>query len=176
MKPYMEKFYVRELKVFFLDIDYGNYPYVTSSNTLPYSACVLGFPPQKINNIYGAAKIYDTRSGTDPDFPEDLLSHTELKLIGLQGEEYGTTTGRKRKVNFLNLDKLIYSINISGTNNLILSKIDILKKVKIFKYFYKKKCIRKLSLEEMLSSIEEILYDQCSLLKTITFSDSPHEI
>ena len=171
----MEKFYARSSR-FFLDIDYGNYPYVTSSNTLPYSACVLGFPPQKINNIYGAAKIYDTRSGTDPDFPEDLLENNELKKIGQEGEEYGTTTGRKRKVNFLNLDKLIYSINISGTNNLIMSKIDILENVKIFKYFYKEKCIEKSNLDEMLSSIKEILFKECSLLVKINFSQSPHEI
>ena len=75
---------------------------------------------------------YTIRSGTDPDFPEDLLENNELKKIGQEGEEYGTTTGRKRKVNFLNLDKLIYSINISGTNNLIMSKIDILENVKNF--------------------------------------------
>ena len=58
---------------FWLDINYGNYPYITSSNTLPYSACSLGFPPQLIKNIYGAVKIYDTRVGTDPDFPESFI-------------------------------------------------------------------------------------------------------
>ena len=51
-----------------LDIHYGNYPYVTSSTTLPYGACSLGFSPQKINNIYGIAKCYSTRSGIDPYF------------------------------------------------------------------------------------------------------------
>ena len=56
---------------FWLDINYGNYPFVTSSVTLPYSACSLGFPPCKINTIYGAAKIYDTRVGYDP---EDLAT------------------------------------------------------------------------------------------------------
>ena len=56
-----------------LDINHGNYPYVTSSNPLPYGACSLGFPPQKIRNIYGAAKIYDTRVGKDPDFPDENI-------------------------------------------------------------------------------------------------------
>ena len=69
-----------------LDIDYGNYPYVTSSNTLPYAACSLGFSPKYIRHIYGAAKIYDTRSGVDPDFPEELFKNKELELIGIYGE------------------------------------------------------------------------------------------
>ena len=63
---------------FWLDINHGNYPYVTSSNTLPYGACSLGFPPQLIRKIYGASKIYDTRSGIDPFFPETLLKDNEL--------------------------------------------------------------------------------------------------
>ena len=67
---------------FWLDINYGNYPYITSSVTLPYGACSLGFSPKLINNIFGACKIYDTRSGIDPDFPEDLLNNMELLSIG----------------------------------------------------------------------------------------------
>ena len=63
---------------FWLDINYGNYPYITSSTTLPYGACSLGFSPKLINNIYGACKIYDTRSGLDPEFPEELLDDKEL--------------------------------------------------------------------------------------------------
>ena len=63
---------------FRLDIDYGNYPYVTSSSTLPYMACSLGFPPCYIKSIIGCAKIYDTRSGVDPDFPPELLEDKEF--------------------------------------------------------------------------------------------------
>jgi adenylosuccinate synthase len=55
-----------------LDIDHGDYPYVTSSSTMPYSACSLGFSPRKINRLIGVAKIYDTKSGVDPLFPETL--------------------------------------------------------------------------------------------------------
>ena len=75
-----------------LDINHGNYPYVTSSNPLPYGACSLGFPPQKIRNIYGAAKIYDTRVGKDPDFPDELLNDKELAKIGEVGEEFGAVS------------------------------------------------------------------------------------
>ena len=109
---------------FWLDINYGNYPYITSCNTLPYSACSLGFPPQLIKKIYGATKIYDTRSGIDPLFPESLLEDTELLKIAKEGNEYGTTTGRLRKVNWLDLNKLIISINKSGSTHIIISKIE----------------------------------------------------
>ena len=71
---------------YWLDIIKGNYPYVTSSNTLPYSACSLGFPPQLIRNIYGAGKIYDTRVGYDPDFPDSLLNDNDLKKLGEIGD------------------------------------------------------------------------------------------
>ena len=118
-----------------LDIDYGNYPYITSSHTLPYSACSLGFPPQLIHNIYGGAKIYDTRSGIDPDFPLSLLKNDELRKIGELGEEYGNTTGRKRIINYLNLDKLIKSINLSGTTRIIISKTDVSKETQDIQIF-----------------------------------------
>ena len=81
------------------DINMGDYPYVTSSEPLPYAACSLGFPTQKINRIYGAAKIYDTRSGEDPLFPSSLLRDRVLVRIADVGSEYGVTTGRRRKVN-----------------------------------------------------------------------------
>ena len=100
-----------------LDITQGNYPYTTSSTTLPYAACSLGFPPQLINIIYGAAKIYDTRAGNDPDFPDELHDDPELIKVGTVGNEIGTTTGRTRTVNWLNMDKLIKSITPTGKKN-----------------------------------------------------------
>lgn len=79
----------------------------------------------------GAAKIYDTRSGIDPEFPDHLHDNPYLEAIGMEGNEYGTTTGRKRKVNWLNLDKLILAINVSGTT-VVISKNDVLQKVQVF--------------------------------------------
>ena len=72
-----------------------------------HGACSLGFPPKMYKNYLRASKIYDTRSGIDPDFPETLFDDSELQQIGEHGHEFGVTTGRKRKVNWLNLDKLI---------------------------------------------------------------------
>jgi adenylosuccinate synthase len=159
---------------FWLDINQGNYPYVTSSYTLPYSACSLGFPPQKIRHIYGAAKIYDTRVGIDPDFGDDLLDNEMLNKIALEGNEFGTTTGRARKVNWLNLEKLKDAVNISGTTHIIISKVDVLEDLGYFKV---------LNLEEPLKNIESLknyithyLKEKCPLLQEIIFSSSPDKI
>lgn len=159
-----------------LDINHGNYPYVTSSNPLPYAACSLGFPPQKIRNIYGAIKIYDTRAGKDPEFPNTLLEDENLKKIGELGEEYGVTTGRKRTVNWLNVDKLIQSINITGCSNLIISKIDILKDLGVFKMYYKNELLVFETIEKMLYQLEKTLENECELLLEIRFSDNPETI
>lgn len=161
---------------FWLDINMGNYPYVTSSNTLPYSACSIGFAPRYIRNIYGAAKVYDTRVGEDPDFPDTLLENKELYKIGCLGEEYGSTTGRRRKVNWLNLDKLIQAINISGTNILVLSKVDILKQIQLYKYYHKKTLEESETYDTFISSITKIIRNYCPNCNHINFSDNPYTI
>ena len=120
---------------FWLDINYGDYPYVTSSETLPYNACSLGFSPKKIREIIGVAKIYDTKSGVDPLFPESLWQDDELNQIIDLGQEYGSTTGRKRLVNWLNLNKLKEAVRISGVTKLIINKCDILQKLNKYKLF-----------------------------------------
>jgi adenylosuccinate synthase len=125
---------------FWLDINYGDYPYVTSSETLPYAACSLGFSPKKIRDIIGVAKIYDTKSGVDPLFPESLWQDEELNRLIELGQEYGTTTGRKRLVNWLNFDKLKIAVKTSGTTKLIINKCDILQQLNIYKMrFYNQK-------------------------------------
>ena len=158
---------------FWLDIDHGNYPYVTSSITLPYSACSLGFPPQKIRNIYGASKIYDTRVGVDPEFDDSLLEDEDLTKIALIGKEFGTVTGRGRKVNWLNIEKLIDSINISGTNIVIISKTDVLQELGIFKL--SNGTIFQ-SLDSMEKYIEEHLKSNCQYLEKVIFSNSPSNV
>lgn len=158
---------------FWLDINEGNYPYTTSSNTLPYGACSLGFSPKLINNIYGAAKIYDTRSGIDPEFPDNLLEDKELNMIGEIGEEYGVTTNRRRKVNWLNLNKLIYAINTSGVNIIIISKIDILEKVNLYKLYNNNNIVNFENLENMKTYIKKKIELDCRSVTSIFFSDSP---
>lgn len=178
-KPYLwdEKLYGTILcegaQGVWLDITQGNYPYTTSSTTLPYGACSLGFPHQMIRTIYGASKIYDTRAGNDTDFPPQLHEDQELNAIGKAGYEIGTTTGRTRTVNWLNMDKLIESINMTGTTNLIISKVDVLEKVEIFKLIHNKDIIKFHTLQSMTDYIREVLIDSCKMLKDIIFSYSP---
>lgn len=142
---------------FWLDINYGDYPYVTSSETLPYSACSLGFSPKKIRDIIGVAKIYDTKSGVDPLFPESLWKDSELNMIIEIGQEFGSTTGRKRLVNWLNLNKLIDAIKISGTTKLIINKCDILEKIHTYKLFQNNNLYKFNTLQSMESFINNQL-------------------
>lgn len=161
---------------FWLDINYGEYPYVTSAYTLPYSACSLGFPPQNIRHIYGAAKIYDTRVGVDPEFDKLILSTQYLDEIAKLGDEFGTTTGRARKVNWLNLDKLMDAIKISGCTHLIISKLDILEALNVYRAIYTDKIHLFNNINDMKIFIEKILMLRCKFLKEIIWSYSPHQI
>lgn len=159
-----------------LDLDWGNYPYVTSSTTLPYGACSLGIPVQSIKKIYGVAKLYDTRSGVDPLFPESLLNNELLSKLGELGKEYGVTTGRRRKTQWLNLDLLIKAIKITGTTDVIINKCDIIEELGIFRLIYVSNLAEFGSLEEMTSFISQRIKDNCPLIKTITYSRSPSTI
>ena len=181
-KPYLwdEKLYGTVLcegaQGVWLDITHGNYPYTTSSTTLPYAACSLGFPPQFINTIYGAAKIYDTRAGNDPDFPDELNNDPELIEIGKAGREIGTTTGRTRTVNWLNMDLLIKSINMTGSSCIIISKVDILVQVGLFKLIHNGAIVPFNSLTEMTDYVSSTIKDNCQFVKDIIFSDSPETV
>ncbi len=141
-----------------LDLDWGNYPYVTSSTTLPYAACSLGFSPRKIRDIWGVAKIYDTRSGEDPRFPEmnELTDPSLLKLADI-GQEFGVTTGRARKVKWLNLNLLLKSIKITGTNKLIINKCDIFTQAGKFAIEWNEDIITFYNFADMKDFISDIL-------------------
>ncbi len=159
-----------------LDINQGNYPFVTSSETLPYAACSLGFPPQKIRNVYGAAKIYDTRSGEDPLFPAKLLKNPVLKKLADLGSEFGVTTGRRRKVNWLNLDLLIRSINITGTTHLVISKCDVLQELGVYKIFVEDEELEFESFDILKQVVSERIKQSCQMLEETYFSYSPEKI
>lgn len=142
---------------FWLDINQGNYPYVTSSECLPYSACSLGFSPHKIREIIAVAKMYDTRSGVDPYFDVD---NEETQCIAKLGNEFGATTGRARQVKYLNLDKLIHSLNVSGATIVYLNKGDILEQAGVFKCYLQDKLLSFGGIENMKDYIESVLLAQ----------------
>jgi len=108
-----------------LDIDFGSYPFVTSSNTICAGACTgLGIAPSKIGRVYGIFKAYCTRVGSGP-FPTELLDEVGEDLRK-SGNEFGSTTGRPRRCGWLDLPSLKYSIMINGVTNLIMTKADVL--------------------------------------------------
>ena len=108
-----------------LDIDFGSYPFVTSSNTITAGTCTgLGIAPNKIDNIIGIFKAYCTRVGSGP-FPTELFDETGEKIQKL-GHEYGATTGRPRRCGWLDLPALKYAIMINGVTELSMMKADVL--------------------------------------------------
>ena len=108
-----------------LDIDFGSYPFVTSSNTVCAGACTgLGIAPNKIGDVFGIMKAYCTRVGAGP-FPTELFDETGAKIRDL-GHEYGAVTGRERRCGWVDLVALRYAIMINGVTQLILMKSDVL--------------------------------------------------
>jgi adenylosuccinate synthase len=108
-----------------LDVDFGSYPYVTSSNTISAGACTgLGISPKNIGEVFGIFKAYCTRVGSGP-FPTELNDETGEQLRK-KGCEYGATTGRPRRCGWLDIPALKYAIMINGTTKLFMMKSDIL--------------------------------------------------
>ena len=116
-----------------LDIDFGTYPFVTSSTTTAAGACIgLGIAPNQIGDVFGIFKAYSTRVGSGP-FPTELFN-SEGAIMAKVGNEYGSTTGRARRCGWIDLVSLKYSVNINGVTKLMMMKGDVLsgfKKVKI---------------------------------------------
>jgi len=108
-----------------LDIDFGTYPFVTSSNTIAAGVCSgLGVAPSTIGDVYGISKAYCTRVGGGP-FPTELLDETGEELRKA-GNEFGATTGRPRRCGWIDLVALRYAVMLSGVTKLILTKADVL--------------------------------------------------
>ncbi len=108
-----------------LDIDFGTYPFVTSSNTTAAGACTgLGIAPNKIGEVFGIFKAYTTRVGSGP-FPTELFDE-DGATMGRIGQEFGATTGRPRRCGWLDLVALKYAVQISGVTQLIMMKGDVL--------------------------------------------------
>jgi adenylosuccinate synthase len=130
-----------------LDIDFGTYPYVTSSNTTAAGACTgLGIAPNKIGEVFGIFKAYTTRVGSGP-FPTELFDEIG-ETMGRVGNEFGATTGRPRRCGWLDLVALRYACQINGVTQLIMMKADVLSGFKTIKvctsYNYKGEIIEHL--------------------------------
>ena len=115
-----------------LDIDFGSYPFVTSSNTITAGACTgLGIAPNNIGEVFGIFKAYCTRVGSGP-FPSELFDKTGEHLANI-GNEFGSTTGRARRCGWIDIPALKYAININGVTQLMMMKADVLSGIKKIK-------------------------------------------
>jgi adenylosuccinate synthase len=115
-----------------LDIDFGTYPFVTSSNTISSGVCNgLGVPPSSIGEVIGISKAYCTRVGSGP-FPTELDDEMGEKLRA-EGGEFGATTGRPRRCGWIDLPALRYTTMISGVTKLVITKVDVLNNFESFK-------------------------------------------
>ena len=115
-----------------LDIDFGTYPYVTSSNTITAGVCTgLGVAPQQIGEVIGITKAYCTRVGAGP-FPTELHGATG-EFLRKEGAEFGATTGRPRRCGWIDLVQLRYTIMLSGVTQLVVTKVDVLNKFETLK-------------------------------------------
>lgn len=116
-------------QAFHLDIDWGDYPYVTSSHCGIGSVMLNGFNHKQIKNVYGVIKAYETYVGAKNFQPEEPIFDT----IQEEGQEFGSTTGRKRQCNWLNWDNVKQAVQMNGVNKLVINKVDVLERVGEFK-------------------------------------------
>lgn len=110
---------------FGLDIDWGDYPFVTSSHCTAAGVLLNGLPASAVRDVWGVAKIYETYVGSKQFQPKGAL----FDKIGDIGEEFGSTTGRRRQTNWMNMQTLERAINMNGVTHLVLSKVDVLRAV-----------------------------------------------
>jgi len=165
-----------------LDIDFGSYPYVTSSNTICAGACTgLGIAPTKIGEVLGVFKAYCTRVGSGP-FPSEQENITG-KLLREVGHEYGATTGRPRRCGWLDLVALKYSIMINGVTQLYMTKADVLSDFSTIKIAVKYivNGVETGILPHDLDDITEPVYKEmkgwkCNISKVTTESEMPAEL
>lgn len=115
---------------FGLDIDWGDYPYVTSSHCTTGGAILNGIPPRSVNEVWGVAKVYETYVGAKEFEPKDDPVFAQIAEVG---EEYGATTGRRRQCNWLDLDLLKRAIRINGVTHIVLNKVDVLREIGVWK-------------------------------------------
>jgi len=152
---------------FELDIDWGDYPYVTSSHCISASALLNSIPVHAVRNVWGVGKVYDTYVGKKSFEPNDPI-FSQIRDIG---EEYGATTGRPRQCNWLDVDRLIKSININGITHLVLNKVDVLEKLGHFAIYDEQEVHRfeegadmrayilgRLDKPELLHELEEVYF------------------
>jgi len=144
-----KKFLAEGAQGYWLDIDFGDYPYVTSSNTGVGAVLNNGFNYQQVGNVVGVIKCYSTYVGAK-GYQKDDERFEQLREIG---QEYGATTGRPRQIDWLNLDEVITACQMNGVTKLIINKMDVLRQVNSSWNFYKNNILVSCSDEDIFISI-----------------------
>jgi len=166
-----------------LDVDFGTYPYVTSSNTISAGTCTgLGVAPNKIGKVIGVFKAYCTRVGSGP-FPTELLD-ADGEKIRVEGREYGSTTGRERRCGWIDLPALRYAIMINGVTEMTMMKSDVLScfdKIKVCTHYLmdgKKIDYLPYDIEsiQVQPIYEELKGWSCDLTQLTSMKDAPQEL
>ena len=166
-----------------LDIDFGSYPFVTSSNTISAGACTgLGIAPNEIGDVIGIFKAYCTRVGSGP-FPTELFNEVG-EFIGKVGNEFGATTGRKRRCGWIDIPALKYAITINGVTKLMMMKADVLSNLKNIQvcthYKHNGKLIDYLPFDASEDSIEPVYKELAAWKEDLTqlssIDDAPSQL
>jgi len=157
---------------FGLDIDWGDYPFVTSSHCTVAGALLNGIPAQAVRQVWGVAKIYETYVGNKRFEPRDPI----FEKIRRAGDEYGATTGRPRQCNWLNLTSLERAIRINGVTHIVFSKMDVLRQVKRWVAIDGRQTMRFPTEQAMQAYIVQRLTKLGLKKKTIFFSDHKDRI
>ena len=153
---------------FELDVDWGDYPYVTSSHCTVGSAVLNGVPPQKIRKVYGVCKAYNTYVGAK-EFEVPSKIFDKIREVG---NEYGSTTGRPRQIGWTNLDDVIKAANINGVTHMVVNKVDVLEKVGTFKVIHKGKEVNFVDKEFFKVFFDSAIKRYCPLIREVIFSES----
>ena len=167
-----------------LDVDFGSYPFVTSSSTMAAGACTgLGIAPKHIGKVFGIFKAYCTRVGGGP-FPTEL-NNPEGETLRKEGNEYGSTTGRPRRCGWIDLPALKYAIMLNGVTHLLMMKADVLnsfEEIKVCTHYKLKsgEVINNLPYDVMEEEIEPIYVTKKgwsqSLSQVSAFDHLPHQL
>jgi adenylosuccinate synthase len=154
---------------FGLDIDWGDYPYVTSSGCTVGAAIANGVPAKRIRNVWGVAKVYETYVGLKEFQPDDPI----FDKIRDAGAEYGATTGRPRQCNWIDSNNFFKAVDINGANKIVFNKADILRQLKTWKIYDEKGFL--VSFKDEFS-MKEWFLDRLPRSTEVFWSDSPDRI
>jgi adenylosuccinate synthase len=188
LKPYLtdlyEEFFLKKnVKIlaegaqgFGLDIDWGDYPFVTSSHCTVGGAVLNGIPASAVRQVWGIAKVYETYVGAKKFQPKGKPGDEIFNQIAEAGEEYGSTTGRRRQVNWMNMQLLEKAIRINGVTHLVFNKVDVLRAVQRWAVIDKKKIVSFKNEEAMKEFILKRLKSLGLSKNRVFFSESKETI